>query len=480
MLFNSIDFLIFLPIVILIYFLTPHSIRWLILLISSYYFYMSWNPNYIILIIIVTLINYFAAIGIFKTKRILNKRIYLWIGIISSLSILFFFKYFNFVSNSVSDFLRLFSIQWDPFLLNILLPVGISFYIFQVIGYIIDVYTGKVKPEKHFGIFALYVSFFPQLVAGPIERAKHLLPQFRKKHDFNYDFFISGLKIMLWGFFLKIVIADRLSIVVNQVYNNVGLYSGIPLILATYFFAFQIYCDFAGYSFIAIGVAKIMGFDLMENFRRPYFSQSISEFWRRWHISLSSWFKDYIYIPLGGNRVPVKRWYFNLVIVFFVSGIWHGANWTFIIWGLLHGFYLVFSLITTNIRKKIYNFLLISKNQLFFNLFNVFITFHLVLLSWIFFRANSLSDVIYIFTHLFKNINLNFSGIFLGLGWIELIIAVCSILFLELYHFIEERYNINLLNSNSLIIQWIISFILLFGILLFGVFQSSNFIYFQF
>lgn len=234
-----------------------------------------------------------------------------------------------------------------------LLPVGISFYTFQSLSYSIDVYRGEKEPERNFGKFALYVAFFPQLVAGPIERSTNLLPQFDRRISFDYDRFVSGLRLMLWGFFKKIVIADRLAIYVNEVYNSPAEFQGLTLILATYFFAFQIYCDFSGYSDIAIGAARIMGYDLMINFRQPYFSQSIAEFWKRWHISLSTWFKDYLYIPLGGNRVAKNRWYFNLMAVFLISGLWHGANWTFVLWGFLHGFYLVFSIWTQNIRDTI-------------------------------------------------------------------------------------------------------------------------------
>ena len=320
MLFNSLHFLIFFPIVIVIYFCIPHKYRWILLLFASYYFYMSWKAEYVILILISTIIDYFVAIKISREDNEKMRKIYLLLSIITNIGLLISFKYLNFISSSVSEFLQLFSIQFSPIILDVLLPVGISFYTFQTLSYTIDVYRRRIKPERHFGIFAVYVSFFPQLVAGPIERGKNLLPQFLEKHYFDYIRVTNGLKLMLWGFFKKIVIADRLAVVVNAVYNNPTEFTGAPLILATVFFAFQIYCDFSGYSDIAIGTAQVMGYNLMDNFKRPYFAGSISEFWQRWHISLSTWFRDYLYIPLGGSRVSIPRWYFNLIIIFIVSG----------------------------------------------------------------------------------------------------------------------------------------------------------------
>lgn len=326
----------------------------------------------------------------------------------------------------------------------------------------------------------MYVSFFPQLVAGPIERAKNLLPQFRKKYSFNYDDFVTGLKIMVWGFFLKLVIADRLAIIVNQVYNDVTSYTGLPLIIATYFFAFQIFCDFAGYSFIAIGSAKILGFNLMENFRRPYFARSVQEFWRRWHISLSTWFRDYIYFPLGGSRVKVSKMYFNLMIVFIVSGIWHGAAWTFIIWGFLHGSYLVFEHATASIRKKSKDLVFISKFPKLSDLISIFLTFHLVLLGWIFFRANSLSDALYVLNNMFIGsfdiiiLSSNFGSI------TNILLSISFILILELIHFMQENNLFEKIYQKIPYSEWAYYYFLIFSILLFGVFENQQFIYFQF
>ena len=481
MLFNSIQFLIFFIIVILIYFVIPFRYRWILLLIASYYFYMSWKAEYVILILISTLVAYLTALkmGKIKQKRIRKK--YLIISILVNLGILFCFKYFNFFNDSIRSILTNLSLSFNIPYLQVLLPIGISFYTFQTISYSIDVYRGKIKPEKHLGIFALYVSFFPQLVAGPIERSKNLLPQFFKRHYFDYQRICNGLKLMLWGFFLKLVIADRLAMVVDTVYNNPTNFTGIPLILATVFFSFQIYCDFAGYSFIAIGAAKIMGFNLINNFRRPYFSKSVSEFWKRWHISLSTWFRDYLYIPLGGNRVRKQRLFFNLFIVFLIVGLWHGANFTFIIWGVLHGSYLIFALITKDLRKNFVNYIKLTKFPKIHTLIKILITFILVSITWIFFRANSISDAIYILTHLFSGWSLNFSGIDIGLGWVGLIIAFVSIFFMECIHLIQEHIGINnFLSKKSVLFRWIIYIIIILMIILFGIFGSREFIYFQF
>ncbi|MDD3264071.1 MAG: MBOAT family protein [Candidatus Nanoarchaeia archaeon] len=345
MMFNSIVFLLFFIIVVIIYYLIKPKYRWILLLISSYIFYMSWKIEYIILIIISTLIDYFMGLKIYQSSNLKKRKIFLIISLISNLGILFIFKYFNFFISSIGSIFTLFNISYIPISLKVLLPVGISFYTFQTMSYTIDVYRKKLNPEKHLGRFAVYVSFFPQLVAGPIERATNLLPQFSKESEENkrlkYENVKEGISLMIIGYFKKIVIADNLAIIVNQIYSNPTGYSSIMLIIATIFFSFQIYGDFSGYSDIARGISKIMGYDLMINFKRPYFAKSIGEFWKRWHISLSTWFRDYLYIPLGGNKVTIKRNLFNLFLVFLISGIWHGANYTFIIWGALNGIYLI-------------------------------------------------------------------------------------------------------------------------------------------
>lgn len=334
MIFNSIDFMLFFPIVVVIYFFIPKRIRYIWLLIASYYFYMCWNAKYAFLIALSTVITYIS--GLFMEKYFFRKKLILIFSLVSNLGILFVFKYYQFLLQNINHFRDIIGIAPMEKSLDLLLPVGISFYTFQALGYSIDVYRGDVKAEKNLLKYALFVSFFPQLVAGPIERSKNLLTQVNCVEYFrlwNYERITNGAVIMLWGFFQKMVIADRAAILVDKVYGEYWIYGTIELIFATILFAFQIYCDFSGYSMIAVGAARIMGFELMENFNAPYYSKSIKEFWRRWHISLSSWFRDYIYIPLGGNRVSRLKGYGNLMVTFLISGLWHGANWSYVAWG---------------------------------------------------------------------------------------------------------------------------------------------------
>ncbi len=478
MLFNSLHFLIFFPIVVIIYYLTKHKFRWIILLFSSYYFYMSWNPKYILLIIFSTLIDYFSAIKIDSTDSKKIKKIFLALSLMTNLGLLFIFKYFNFFSDSFTKLINSFSLQLDPITLKFLLPVGISFYTFQTLSYTIDVYRGKLKAEKHLGIFAVYVSFFPQLVAGPIERATNLLPQFNKRVDLTYNKFSKGIKLILFGFFKKVVVADFAANYVNQIYNNVNLYTGFPLIIATFAFALQIYCDFSGYSDIAIGTARILGIKLMTNFKAPYFAKSISEFWKRWHISLSSWFKDYLYIPLGGNRVSKLRWYSNIFIVFLVSGLWHGANWTFVIWGALHGIFLILDILTNSHIEKLNIFFSKLKINFLFKIVRVSITFTLVNLGWIFFRANTVSDAIYIISNLFKMINFSYLNSIL-IPTLSLFIILGLFVFIE-HIFVYYKNFKNKISNIHFIYKMIFFTILINMIFILGVFTDAKFIYFQF
>lgn len=417
-----------------------------------------------------------------------KRKKWLLLSILSNIGILFGFKYFNFVNENVQVLFDQFNIFYNIPFFDVLLPVGISFYTFQTLSYTIDVYNGKTPAQKHIGVFAVYVSFFPQLVAGPIERSNHLLPQFFVEHKFSYDRVKFGLQQMMWGFFKKVVIADRLAIVVDGVYNNLDNYSGFPLIVATIFFTFQIYCDFSGYSDIAIGSARVMGFELMDNFKRPYFSKSISEFWKRWHISLSTWFRDYLYIPLGGNRVIKWRWYYNLFITFLVSGFWHGANWTFIVWGALHGLYLILAIVLIQPKKYLLDVFKLN-NTIFHKLYQIGFTFILVVFAWIFFRANNLSDAIYVITHLFTDIGdytnfdmmqLKLRG--LGVGFNDIIISFGLILLMELYNLYERSGDVWMkLNTKPLWLRWSVYYIIIIGILFLAPYSKvSNFIYFQF
>jgi D-alanyl-lipoteichoic acid acyltransferase DltB (MBOAT superfamily) len=394
-------------------------------------------------------------------------------SLVINLGILFVFKYFNFVFDSLQTLLAYFSVNVNLPGLRVLLPVGISFYTFQSLSYTIDVYRGDVKPEKHFGIFALYVSFFPQLVAGPIERATHLLPQFFEEKQFCPERFHMGLQKILWGLFKKVVIADRLAMYVNSVYNNVESHEGLSFIIATYFFAFQIYCDFSGYSDMAIGSAKILGFDLMENFNRPYFASNIVDFWRRWHISLSTWLRDYLYIPLGGNRQGKSRTQVNLLITMLLGGLWHGANWTFVVWGGIHGVLLVLSKVMGPVWSRIESSTQIPPGVI--KIGKIILTFHLVCFAWVFFRANSISDAFYILTHLFSGWPVFFVNIQ------ALVYGGAGVLVLLFVHFFNAQmsHKINYYRLPKPL-QWTLLYALVFSIILFGVDGDSQFIYFQF
>lgn len=483
MLFNSIEFFLFFPFVFITYYLISPKYRWLFLLLASYYFYMSWKPEYAILIMASTVIDYFTGLGIGKSSSKKVRLSLLCVSLCTNLGLLFTFKYFNFFIDSINSVWEL--IPQGPTLSNVdlILPVGISFYTFQTLSYTIDIYKGQQQPERNFGKFALFVSFFPQLVAGPIERSVHLLPQFSRKVSFNYNQVVSGFRLMLWGLFKKMVIADRLALIVNEVYGNHENYAGLQLILGTAFFAFQIYCDFSGYSDIAIGAARSLGFDLMTNFRIPYFSKSIREFWSRWHISLSTWFRDYVYIPLGGNRASESRWFFNLFITFLISGLWHGANWTFVVWGALHGFYLIAAIVRDKLVAHFnLSWMKFNSNNLFGRLANMGLTFGLVCLGWVFFRADNVSEGLAIIQNM-AHISKSQIGLFtfgaslkdeLLLSLIFLPVMLCAE-FLTRKGTIEE-----IVGKLPWLVRW--ALYILFGICitLFSVFGSQEFIYFQF
>ncbi|MGD9872684.1 MAG: MBOAT family protein [Kiritimatiellia bacterium] len=494
MLFNSLEFLVFFPLVTALYFLLPHRFRWALLLAASYYFYMCWKAEYIILIVVSTLIDYIAgrrmgALPLGHGRR----RLWLSFSLISNLGLLFSFKYFNFFNDSVRAVFQHYNLMYDIPAFKLLLPVGISFYTFQTLSYSIDVYRGRQQAERHLGIFALYVTFFPQLVAGPIERCSRLLPQFYERHHFDYVRVTDGLKLMLWGFFKKLVIADRLAIFVSTVYQRPCDYDGVSFIVATVFFAFQIYCDFSGYSDIAIGSAQVMGFSLMDNFNRPYFSKSISEFWGRWHISLSTWFRDYLYIPLGGNRVSKPRWYFNLFLVFLLSGLWHGANWTFLVWGALHGFYLIFAIWTAGLRARLCALTRLDRLPHLHKLVNVAVTFALVCFAWIFFRAGSLYDALYMVRHLFSGIPNWLQNLFaldtdavlrpllVGQTLEDFLLAVGAIAFMELIHLFQRHGHMRqMLGTWPLPLRWAACYLMIAAIIVLGRFNITEFIYFQF
>ena len=395
--FISSSFLIFFPVVTTIYFLLPHRYRWMFLLAASCVFYMAFIPYYILILLVTITIDYYAGMQI--EDSIGHKRKW-WLvaSIISTCTVLAIFKYFNFFNTNFAVIAHLLDLRYPVNFINIILPIGLSFHTFQSLSYVIEVYRGKQKAERHFGIYSLYVMFYPQLVAGPIERPQNLLHQFYETHTADYDRITKGLKRMLWGFFKKVVIADNVSIYVNQAYGNPHAYSGLALFVATFFFAIQIYCDFSGYSDIAIGSAGVMGFTLMENFKNPYFAESIADFWRRWHISLSTWFRDYVYIPLGGNRVTYWKWCRNIMITFLLSGLWHGASWTYVVWGAVHGAYFICSNAFAKIKTKMFP-QLVHSASVFVAFFRHLFLFMLILLTWAFFRASTITDAYYIIIH---------------------------------------------------------------------------------
>jgi len=478
MLFNSLHFLLFFPLVVGAYFALPQRFRWIMLLAASYYFYGSWKVEYLILIVFSTFVAYLTGIGIAGANSSTTKRLLLSVSLLINLGILFTFKYFNFFSHSISATLQHFSIMHNLPELRFLLPVGISFYTFQVLSYTVDVYRGKIEPEKHFGIFALFVSFFPQLVAGPIERSTNLLPQLKKQFSFSYERVVSGLQLMLIGYFKKVLIADRLAIFVDQVYRSPHGYDATTLIIATYAFAFQIFCDFSGYSDIAIGSAKIMGYDLMNNFDRPYAAKSISEFWRRWHISLSTWFRDYLYFPLGGNKGSFSGWCRNISVVFVVSGLWHGANWTYVLWGGLHALYMIIERGWEKFIKKLLPSILNSVPPKLKNAVFIVFTFHLVLFAWIFFRASTITDAFSIIQNIFSMKTVDSAFV---VPYAQLALSAFFLIVLEIVHHVQGQQDArSMFAGKSRALRWSLYLIIVLLLLNIRPVAPAAFIYFQF
>lgn len=471
MLFNSIDFVIFFPLVVLLYFLTPFKFRWILLLAASYYFYMSWKLEYLILIIISTLIGFGSGILMSKISDKNWRLIILLASLGANLSILFYFKYFNFVAENVNLLFQKLAIHKQFWPIEYLLPVGISFYTFQTLSYSLDVYWKKQEPEKHLGYFALYVSFFPQLVAGPIERYSHLTPQLKEKHSFTYFNLANGLRLILYGLFIKMVIADNLAVFVDKLYAAPENYSSGSILSGIFLYSFQIYCDFYGYSVVAIGTALILGVKLMDNFKTPYLAKNIDEFWQRWHISLSTWFRDYIYFPLGGNRVSKFRWVLNILIIFIVSGIWHGANWTFIVWGALYG---CLYLIENTINKMVG----IKKEARSFSVKHILLalkTFVLVSFIWVFFRSQSIGEAITIFQLVFHPVQNASAALQVPIFvWIWLGVFIVSDIILY-----NKRFD-SWVEKLPIWGRWTIYGLLIFSIVVYAGLESFPFIYFQF
>ncbi len=489
MLFNSLQFFIFFPIVLFLYYAFRHKYRWFILLSASCVFYAAFIPAYLLILLAVILIDFFAALAIERSGGKKRKR-FLLVSIIATCLLLFFFKYFNFFSINTGRLAEFLHWNYTPKILTWVLPIGLSFHTFQSLSYVIEVYRGNQKAERHFGIYALYVMFFPQLVAGPIERPQNLLHQFREPHYVNTADMGVGLRMMLLGFFKKMVIADNLAPYVDQVYANPSAFHGNAILLAVFFFAIQIYCDFSGYSDIAIGSARMMGFKLMRNFDQPYFSKSTIEFWRRWHISLSTWFRDYVYIPLGGNKAGKGRMYFNLFIVFLLSGLWHGAGWTFIVWGVLHAVYMIGGLIIYPAWHRVLKTTGLIKWQRFNTAVSVLFTFSLVTFAWIFFRANGIHNAI----DVIKNLSFD-AGSFINDSKVlagkvaEVSSARPSFLFLSLsvllFAVIEYGIRRNKISGWAMslprLYRWGLYYVIIGWILFFGVYDvTPDFIYFQF
>jgi alginate O-acetyltransferase complex protein AlgI len=471
MLFNSLGFCLFFPLVTLMYFALPHRFRWVLLLGASAIFYMVFIPKYILILVFTILLDYVAGLAIDRSKG--RTRLF-WLGasVVANVGVLAFFKYYNFLGENLAGLTHGLGWDWAPRHLEIILPLGLSFHTFQSMSYTIEVYRGSHPVERHLGIFALYVLFYPQLVAGPIERPQNLLPQFREQHSFDYERAADGFRLMAWGFFKKILIADRVAMLVDPVFNDPGRFQGFPLLVAMLAFSIQIYCDFSGYSDIARGVARVMGFRLMVNFDRPYLAASIPEFWRRWHISLSTWFRDYLYFPLGGNRVAPWRQHVNIAVVFLLSGLWHGASWTFVVWGALHAAFFIGSRLRSASRPR--------SDARAVRVLKIAATFLLVTLAWAFFRARSFGDAWHMLTHL----HLGWGGArvlpFAGYGMqVRLAAFVTAILFLvEAFQGGAEATT--LVSTRKPWIRWAVYYAVILLTLSLGVFAESPFIYFQF
>lgn len=513
--FDSVNFLLFFPVVALAYYLIPEGIggkskngenknrinfKSIWLLLASYYFYMSWNPKYAVLIILSTVITFVCGLMLDRIndssdddgKKKSKKNMALAVSFIINLSILAFFKYGQFTIDNVTALLNSINITVTARTLDILLPVGISFYTFQALGYTMDVYRGDIKAEKSFVQYALFVSFFPQLVAGPIERSKNLLEQLKVSHKFDLDNIRDGLLMMLWGYFMKLVIADRTSLFVDTVYNNYDSYVGWYIVIATVLFGFQIYCDFNGYTMIARGAAKIMGFELMENFDAPYLSTTVAEFWKKWHISLTSWFRDYLYIPLGGNRKGAARKYINILIVFAVSGLWHGAEWSFVVWGALNGLYQVIGGVLRPIRNKLVDLFHLNRESLGHRIISIIATFAMVDFAWMFFRASTIKDALKMMVNIFKENNIwilfdHESLYTCGLDKYDFFILILALLILMVADIVKTK-KISIRNDfiykQDTWFRWTFYIVAFIFVLILGMwgtgYENAAFLYFQF
>ncbi len=483
--FVSWQFVIFFPVVLVTYYLTPVRHRWMLLLPASLVFFLALNVWHGLLLGWVIFVSYLFALFIDDQKREKGRVALLAVGLLATLSLLAYYKYSAFTVNSVSRVFGLAGVELGWTMEQLILPLGISFFTLQAVGYLFDVYRGSIQAERNFARYALFISFFPQLVAGPIERAKNILPQLRMPHPYDYDEFKFGLKLFAWGLFKKVVVADNMANIVDPIYNSPQDFSGPVLLIGTIAFAFQIYCDFSGYTDMAIGIGRMLGIRLMKNFNIPYFARTIPEFWERWHISLSTWFRDYLYIPLGGNRTTLFRWCINILIVFAVSGLWHGANWTFVIWGFLHAFYYLMTRWLFGPLAHIRKALGLASDSWLVTVLQVLLTFSLVTLAWVFFRANGVHDAFYILNHMFtgwpsftveglKSVahQVNVTYVFTAFG------ALAILLVAEFMH--SVNIGVEWVQRRHAVIRWGLYYALAGVILLFGDFGHSKFIYFQF
>lgn len=489
MLFNSLDFIFFFPVVTLIYFLLPHKYRWLHLLVASCIFYMYFVPVYILILFATILIDYAAGILIEQAEDAVKRKRWLILSIVANVGVLCLFKHYNFFVGNIDVLLASGGVKANLPLLNIILPIGLSFHTFQAMSYTIEVYRGNQKAERHLGIYALYVMFYPQLVAGPIERPQNLLPQFRERHTPEYDRITAGLRLMFWGLIKKVVIADRIGTITDPIFDHPHSYSALGLYVGVALFHVQVFCDFSAYSDIAIGSARVMGFKLMTNFNMPFHARTVSEFWRRWHISLSSWFRDYVYLPLGGNKHGNFITYRNLFFVCLLSGLWHGASWMFVIWGLLQGGYMIVGHATKKLRKRINDTIGISKVKWLDHSLDIIITFSLTAFARIFFRGRNMDDAWYFIKQL-KNVPAELVQLF-STGKISfthlpqfrtvVLPVFLLILLMEAAHILKLKYDLQeTFNQRPAAIRWTLYFSGIILLTFFGVYDNRQFIYFQF
>jgi alginate O-acetyltransferase complex protein AlgI len=487
-LFNSLEFLAFFPIVAGLFYSLPPRSRWVLLLAASYVFYGAWSPLYLGLLLFSSALDYFVAIRVAEAPNPRRKRAWLMASLVGNLGVLFSFKYYNLVNDTIAAAAGGLGFDWPMPRSSLVLPVGISFYTFQSLSYTVDVYRGELKPERKAGMFLLYVAYFPQLVAGPIERAGRLLPQLHRPAPFDWDRTVSGLRLVAWGMFKKVVVADRLAEVVNIVFADPRTFGGFGHAVAVFFFGYQVYCDFSGYSDIAVGVARILGVDLMRNFDQPYLARSMTELWSRWHISMSTWFRDYVYKPLGGNRVSTPRWALNVTIVFVGSGLWHGAQWSLIAWGAVHAFFVIAERLTQGPRTALQAWLGLPRVPWLEALVQWGCTFLCWQFSLVFFRSESFADALYVLLHI-------------GTGWAPLVhgpsllsfltrvhldgalflfcLALCPLVELIDYGFRDGRIRA-WVRGLPTVVQWGLDWALLAAIIVFGAFGETPFVYFQF